>query len=87
VDSGTIVTVVTIVCVAVAIVAGTLGSTVMQGRAVIAALEGMSRQPEMADRLRATLFISLALLETASIYALLICLILIFANPMANLLF
>ncbi|MGB9880869.1 MAG: ATP synthase F0 subunit C [Anaerolineae bacterium] len=48
------------------------------------ALEGMTRQPEVADRLRATLFISMALLESTAIYVLLICLILLFANPLLD---
>jgi F-type H+-transporting ATPase subunit c len=53
----------------------------------LAALEGMTRQPEVADQLRATLFIAMALLESTAIYVLLICLILIFANPLATRLF
>jgi len=83
-DSGTLITIVTIITTAIAIALGTIVPTWAQGRAVVKALEGMTRQPEMADRLRATLFISLALLETASIYVLLVCLILLFANPLLD---
>lgn len=81
-DSQTQVTVVTIVAVASAIVLGTIVPGWVEGRAVTKALEGMTRQPEAADRLRATLFISMAILETGAIYVLLICLILLFANPL-----
>ncbi len=83
-DSGTLVTIVTIIVAGIAITLGTMIPTLQQGRAVSKALEGMTRQPEAADRLRATLFISLALLETASIYVLLVCLILLFANPLLS---
>ncbi len=79
--------VVSIVSVAVTITLGTIVPTLMQGRAVVKALEGMARQPEVADRLRATLFISMALLESVAIYVLLVCLILLFANPLIDLVF
>jgi F-type H+-transporting ATPase subunit c len=83
-EAGTLVTVVTIVMAALAITVGTIIPTLAQGRAVMRALEGMTRQPEVADRLRATLFISMALLESAAIYVLLVCLILLFANPLLD---
>ena len=83
-DSGTTITVVTIVAAALAISLGTIFPVVMEGRAVVKALEAMTRQPELADRIRATLFISLALLESTAIYVLLVCLILIFANPLLD---
>ena len=41
----------------------------------------MTRQPEAANDLRGTLIISMALLESTAIYVLLICLVLLFANP------
>ncbi len=53
-----------------------------RGRAVLRALEGMVRQPEIAGDLRNTLIVSLALLETTAIYVLLVILILLFANPL-----
>lgn len=83
-DSRTLITVVTIVTTAVAVTAGTIVPGLVEGRAVNKALEGMTRQPEAADRLRATLFISMAVLETGAIYVLLICLILLFANPLLD---
>ena len=83
-DSGTQVTIVTIVAAAAAITLGTIVPAWMEGRAVAKALEGMTRQPEVADRLRATLFISMAVLESTAIYVLLICLILLFANPLLS---
>jgi F-type H+-transporting ATPase subunit c len=83
-DSGTLITIVTIITTAIAITLGTIVPAWVEGRAVVKALEGMTRQPEVADRLRATLFISMALLESTAIYVLLICLILLFANPLLD---
>lgn len=83
-DSGTLITIVSIVAVSVSILLGTITPAIVEGRAVLKALEGMTRQPEVADRIRTTLFISMALLESTAIYVLLICLILIFANPLID---
>jgi F-type H+-transporting ATPase subunit c len=56
----------------------------MEGRAVQAALEGMTRQPEASRDLRTTLLIAMALLESTAIYVLLVVLVLIFANPLLD---
>ena len=83
-DSGTLITVVTIIVSGVGILLGTLTPALVEGRAVLKALEGMTRQPEAANDLRTTLLISMALLESTAIYVLLISLILIFANPLLD---
>ena len=83
-DPGTLITIVTIVVTGVGIVLGTLVPAIVEGRAVLKALESMTRQPELANDIRSTLIISLALLESTAIYALLIMLVLLFANPMLD---
>jgi F-type H+-transporting ATPase subunit c len=83
-DPGTLVTVVTILVAGFGIVLGTIMPALAEGRAVERALEGMTRQPEVAGNLRTTLLISMALLESTAIYVLLIVLILIFANPLLD---
>jgi len=83
-DPGTLITLVTIIVSGVAILLGTLTPALVEGRAVLKALEGMTRQPEAANDLRTTLLIAMALLESTAIYVLLICLILIFANPLLD---
>ena len=83
----TLITLVTIIVSAVAIVVGTLTPALVEGRAVLKALDGITRQPEAADELRATLFVSMALLESTAIYVLLVVLVLIFANPLIELFF
>jgi len=75
---------ITTIVVGVAIVLGTIATTLMEGRAISSAFENMARQPSVADRISGQLFVVLAIIESAAIYVLLICLILIFANPFAS---
>ena len=79
-----LIAVVTIIVAGVGIVVGTLGPAIVEGRAAVAALEGMTRQPEAAGDLRTTLLIAMALLESTAIYVLLVILILLFANPLLD---
>jgi len=83
-DPGTLVTLVTIVTSAVTITIGCVTPAIVEGRAVVKALEGITRQPEAANELRTTLFVSVALLESTAIYVLLIVLVLLFANPLLD---
>jgi len=83
-DPGILITVVTIIVAGIGIVLGTAVPALVEGRAVVKALEGMTRQPEVANDLRSTLIIAMALLESTAIYALLIMLILLFANPLLD---
>ena len=73
--------IVTTVVVAVTIVLGTITAALMEGRAVLRAFDNMALQPSVADRIRGILLVVLAILETTAIYVLLVCLILLFANP------
>jgi len=83
-DPGVLITIITIVVSGVGIVLGTAIPAIVEGRAVLKALEGMTRQPDVAGQLRTTLLISMALLESTAIYVLLILLVLIFANPLLD---
>jgi F-type H+-transporting ATPase subunit c len=83
-DPGTLVTIITIIVSGIGIVVGTLVPALVEGRAVLKALEGMTRQPEVAGDLRTTLLIAMALLESTAIYVLLVILILLFANPLLD---
>ncbi|MBC7235395.1 MAG: F0F1 ATP synthase subunit C [Chloroflexi bacterium] len=77
--------VITTIVVGAAIVLGCITPALMEGRAVVRAFDNMARQPSVADRIRGILFVVLAILESTAIYVLLICLILLFANPFATL--
>ena len=77
----------TILISGIGIIVGTAIPSIVEGRAVLKALDGIIRQPEAADDICTTLLISMALLESASIYVLLVILILLFANPLVAQLF
>ncbi len=83
-DPGTLITLTTIIVSGVGILLGCVLPAIVEGRAVLKALEGMTRQPEVAGDLRTTLIVAMALLESTAIYVLLVILILIFANPMLD---
>ena len=83
-DPGTLITVITIIGSALGMVLGAITPAIVEGRAVLRALDGITRQPEAADDIRTTLLISMALLESTAIYVLLVILVLIFANPLLD---
>lgn len=58
-----------------------LFGAISQSRAIVAALDGMARQPGLAARIQLALIIGLAFIESLVIYVLLIALLLFFANP------
>jgi F-type H+-transporting ATPase subunit c len=72
------------ICVLVAgfgMALGTLGTGLGQGMAVKSAVEGVSRNPGASGKIMTTMMIGLAMIESLAIYALVICLIILFANP------
>lgn len=57
---------------------GSIACAFSMGRAISAAVEGTARQPEAAGNIRTTMIIGLALIESLTIYCLVISLILLF---------
>jgi F-type H+-transporting ATPase subunit c len=57
------------------------GCGVGMGHCARGCLEGTARNPELAGKLTVTMFIGLALIESLTIYALVIALIALYANP------
>ena len=58
-----------------------IGPGIGQGQAAGATVEGIARQPEAEGRIRGTLLLSLAFMESLTIYGLVVSLALLFANP------
>jgi F-type H+-transporting ATPase subunit c len=71
-----------VVAAAAAITIGIMLAAVGQGRVTAAALTAIAEQPEARDTISTSLFISLALLESLALYALIVSLVLLFANPL-----
>lgn len=63
---------------------GSIGPALGEGRALAKALDAISRQPDSADAITRTLFVGLAMVESTAIYALVVALVLLFANPFAG---
>ncbi len=58
------------------------GCGVGMGHCAKGCLDGTARNPELAGKLTVTMFIGLALIESLTIYALVVALIALYANPM-----
>jgi F-type H+-transporting ATPase subunit c len=69
---------------AFAVAVGTMFSSLGQGSITGNALDSIAEQPAMRDQISTTLFVSLAFLESLSLYALIVALILLFANPLLS---
>ena len=60
---------------------GTVGIGIGQGLAIKSAVEGVSRNPGASGKILTTMMIGLAMIESLAIYALVVSLIILFANP------
>jgi len=69
-----------IIGAALSILAG-VGTGIGQGFATGKSVEAIARQPEARSSITSTMLVGCAISETASIYGLIIALILLFANP------
>lgn len=83
-DSMTLIAVVSIVTAGLTLGIGVLGPSLGEGRAVATALTSLAQQPDAAPTITRTLFVGLAMIESAAIYCFVISMILLFANPFWN---
>lgn len=64
------------------IVLGTMLPALAMGRAISKALEALAHQPEAEGAITRALFVGLAMIESLSIYCLVVVLIILFRNPL-----
>ncbi|MFH0809153.1 MAG: F0F1 ATP synthase subunit C [Pseudomonadota bacterium] len=83
-DSLTLVVVASIVTAGFTMAIGTIGPALGEGRAVAGALDALARQPDASGTITRTLFVGLAMIESTAIYALVVSLVLLFANPLLS---
>jgi F-type H+-transporting ATPase subunit c len=57
------------------------GGGLGQGNAISKAVEGIARQPEASGPIQTAMIIGISFIESLTIYALVVALILLFANP------
>ena len=67
--------------IAIAVGFAGVGPGIGQGNAAGQAVEGIARQPEAEGKIRGTLLLSLAFMESLTIYGLVVALSVLFANP------
>nr|YP_010478832.1 ATP synthase CF0 subunit III [Neustupella aerophytica]UVI61137.1 ATP synthase CF0 subunit III [Neustupella aerophytica] len=79
-----IVSAASVIAAGLAVGLAAIGPGIGQGTAAGQAVEGIARQPEVEDRIRGTLLLSLAFMEALTIYGLVVALSLIFANPFSS---
>jgi F-type H+-transporting ATPase subunit c len=84
VDTQTVIAAVSIATAGLTMGIGAIGPALGEGRAVAEALRAIAQQPDEAGMLTRTLFVSLAMIESTGIYALVIAMIVLFANPYWN---
>ena len=61
---------------------GTMMPALAMGRAISQALDALARQPDAEKSISRTLFVGLAMIESLSIYVLVVVLIVLFRNPL-----
>ncbi|MEX2490556.1 MAG: F0F1 ATP synthase subunit C [Nitrospirales bacterium] len=83
-DSMTLIAMASIITAGLTTGLGTIGPALGEGRAVAAALTSLAQQPDASNTITRTLFVGLAMIESTAIYAFVVSMILIFANPFWN---
>ena len=80
-DSVSIIGAVSIITAGLTIAIGSIGPALGEARAASQALAAIAQQPDEANTITRTLFVSLAMIEATAIYCFVVTMILIFANP------
>lgn len=80
-DNATLIGVASIVTAGLTIALGSIGPALGEARAAAEALRAIAQQPDEANTVTRTLFVSMALIESTAIYCFLVSMVLIFFNP------
>ena len=67
-------------CIAI----GGVGPALGEGNAAANALRSMAQQPDEASTITRTLFVAMAMIESTAIYAFVITILILYANPFWN---
>lgn len=83
-DNVTLIAVASIVTAGLTTSIGCIAPALGEGRSVATALSSLAQQPDASSTITRTLFVGLAMIESMAIYAFVVSMILIFANPFWN---
>lgn len=78
------ISIVSIVTAGFAVAVGSIAPAIGEGRALAQAMDAIARQPDAAETISRTLFVGMAMVESTAIYALVVALVLLFANPLLS---
>ncbi|QCD53037.1 MULTISPECIES: F0F1 ATP synthase subunit C [unclassified Campylobacter] len=81
-DGGEMLKSYTVLAAAIVLGIAAFGGAIAMGNTASATITGTARNPSIGSKLMTTMFVALAMIEAQVIYALVICLILLYANPM-----
>jgi len=84
VDGSVVIAAASIVTAGLTIAIGSVGPALGEARTASQALASIAQQPDEANVITRTLFVSLAMIESTAIYCFVVAMILIFANPFWN---
>ena len=70
-----------VIAAAIIATAASFAAAFSDSRAACHALDGMTRQPEMAGKLFTNMLVAIGLIESIPIIAIVIAIVLVFANP------
>ncbi|MCP1335300.1 F0F1 ATP synthase subunit C [Futiania mangrovi] len=80
-DSFDLIAAVSILTAGLTIAVGSIAPALGEARAAAQALASIAQQPDEANTITRTLFVSLAMIESTAIYCFVVSMILLFANP------
>ncbi|WP_084399052.1 F0F1 ATP synthase subunit C [Henriciella aquimarina] len=80
-DPSSLIGAVSIITAGLTIAIGSIGPALGEARVAAQALAAIAQQPDEANTITRTLFVSLAMIESTAIYCFVVAMILIFANP------
>ena len=80
-DSITLIGMGSVISAGLTIGIGAIGPAIGEGRAVAQGLASIAQQPDETNTLTRTLFVGLAMIESTAIYAFVVSMIILFANP------
>jgi F-type H+-transporting ATPase subunit c len=72
---------VSIIMAGLTIMVGSIAPATGEAKALVKALESIAQQPDESNTITRTLFVGLAMVESTAIYCFVVALILLFANP------
>lgn len=80
-DAATLIAAISIFTAGLTIAVGSIAPALGEARVAAQALAAIAQQPDEANTITRTLFVSLAMIESTAIYCFVVTMILIFANP------